>query len=525
MSSQVIIVEKRSDFRWPDPDKRVMTAQDFIAEGKGPFHRPRRIVNLCRGYDYLSIGYYVSLLAEARGDRVTPSVETITGMQQKSACAPKLASLGRALGPLGAVPRSVDAMSVQVYFGQAGDAELAELATRGFETFRCPLLAIDLERLDGGEGWKVANLRPLDPRDIDVSRDAVFLDGLGRFSRRPWRATPAASGPRMDLAILHDPADPMPPSNLQTLQAIGRIGQGMDIAVELIEKKDFSRLTQFDALFIRETTAIAHHTFRFARKAANEGMPVIDDPDSILRCTNKAFLSEILLGNQVATPKTLFVTRRTLARFEGGLAYPVVLKVPDGAFSLGVKKAESWAEFEHMARMMLKHSEIILVQEFIYTPFDWRIGVLAGEVIFAAKYHMSEGHWQIIQHDGAGGHVEGRTQAVAVEEVPAEVIGPAVRAARLIGNGLYGVDLKQTRSGVVVIEINDNPNIDIGLEDAAVGEALYRTLLAHFQALVDARHRALPARPGMTGPSPGPKLVSSRPAAPGPLAPLRETGS
>ncbi|WP_413989496.1 RimK family protein [Labrys okinawensis] len=489
MSSQLIIVEKRSDFRWPDPEARVLTAQEFIAEGRNPLNRPYRVINLCRSYAYLSIGYYVSLLAEARGDRVTPSVETITDLQQKGVQALKLAGLNRCLGPLPSVPRAVNAMRVQVFFGQIEDRELAEMAARSFELFRCPLLAIDLERTGGGDGWKVANLHPLDPRDVDASRDKVFLDGLGKFARRPWRAAPTSSGPRMDLAVLYDPKDPMPPSKLKTLQAMARIGQSMDIAVELIEKKDFPRLTQFDALFIRETTAIGHHTFRFARKAANEGMPVIDDPDSILRCTNKAYLSELLAGNGIAAPRTLFLTRRTLPTFETGLTYPVVLKVPDGAFSLSVKKAENWAEFQEIAAAMLKESDLILVQEFVYTTFDWRIGTLAGEVIFAAKYFMSSGHWQIIQHEGAGKYVEGRTQAVAVQDVPREVLDPALAAARLIGNGLYGVDLKQTKTGVLVIEVNDNPNIDIGMEDAAAGEDLYRTLLRHFQTLVDARHR------------------------------------
>lgn len=487
MSEQLIIVEKRGDFRWPDPDGRVMTAQDFIAEDAGQCHRPRRIINLCRSYRYQSLGYYVSLLAEARGDRVTPNVETIVDLQQR-AVDQRLGDLNRAIGTLRDMPRSVNAVTVQVLFGQIEDASLSELARRSFEMFRCPLLELELERADG-DGWKLTSVSPLDPRDVDAGRDEQLLAGLERFSRRPWRAARAASVPRMDLAILHDPNAALPPSNLKTLQAMVEIGRSMDIAVELIEKKDFSRLTQFDALFIRETTAVSHHTFRFAKKAAAEGMPVIDDPDSILRCTNKAFLSEILTANQIETPRTVFVTKRTLARFEGALTYPVVLKVPDGAFSLSVKKAESWREFERIAGAMLRQSEIILVQEFVYTPFDWRIGVLAGEVIFAAKYFMTTGHWQIIQHGEAGKPLEGLTQAVPVGDVPAAVLEPALRAARLMGNGLYGVDLKQTKTGVFVIEINDNPNIDLGLEDAVVGEGLYRTILGHFQTLVDARRR------------------------------------
>ncbi|MDT3380729.1 RimK family protein [Labrys neptuniae] len=524
MPAQLIIVEKSSDFRWSVPGVRVITAQDFIAEGPGLLQRPRRIINLCRSYAYLSIGYYVSLLAEARGERVTPSMEAITDLQVKAVQAQKLAGLERCLGPLASVPKAVEAMRIQVFFGQVEernaedrgveDRGLAEFAGRSFELFRCPLLAIDLERLEDGAGWKVAALHPLDLRDVDLARDGLFLDGLTRFCRRPWRHAPSTSSPRMDLAILHDPKDPLPPSKLKTLQAMMRIGQDMDIAVELIEKKDYPRLSQFDALFIRETTAIAHHTFRFARKAASEGMPVIDDPGSILRCTNKAFLSELLAGNGIATPRTLFLTRRTLSGFETQLTYPAVLKVPDGAFSLSVKKAENWQQFQEIAATMLKQSGLILVQDYVYTPFDWRIGILAGEVIFAAKYFMSSGHWQIIQHGEAGAYTEGRTQAVPVEEVPREVIEPAVRAAGLIGNGLYGVDLKQTKSGVVVIEINDNPNIDLGLEDAAAGEGLYRRLLSHFQALVDARHRP-----------PAPALPSGAIHRPRLVHDLRDTGS
>ena len=115
-------------------------------------------------------------------------------------------------------------------------------------------------------------------------------------------------------------------------------------------------------------------------------------------------------------------------------------------------------------------SEIILVQEFIPTEFDWRIGVLDGEPLFAARYFMCGDHWQILKHGADGSYDEGPTQAVAIEDAPPEVAETATRAARLVGRGLYGVDLKQTPHGVLVMEVNDNPNIDVGLEDVAVGD-------------------------------------------------------
>ena len=71
----------------------------------------------------------------------------------------------------------------------------------------------------------------------------------------------------------------------------------------MIGKKDFDRIAEFDALWIRENTNIDHHTFRFAKRAEQEGLPVIDDPNSIIRCTNKVYLAELLNGNGVATPR------------------------------------------------------------------------------------------------------------------------------------------------------------------------------------------------------------------------------
>ncbi len=129
----------------------------------------------------------------------------------------------------------------------------------------------------------------------------------------------------------------------------------------------------------------------------------------------------------------------------------------------------------------------------MYTPYDWRIGVLAGEPIFAARYFMCDAHWQIMRHGADGSHVEGRTEAVPIDRVPAAVRETAVAAARLIGDGFYGVDLKETDTGCFIIEINDNPNLDHGMEDRAAGDAVYVALLERFVALFEQRSAHGPA--------------------------------
>ena len=62
----------------------------------------------------------------------------------------------------------------------------------------------------------------------------------------------------------------------------------------------------------------------------------------------------------------------------------------------------------------------------------------------------------------------------------------AVKASNLIGNGLYGVDLKADDHGVYIIEVNDNPNLDAGVEDAVLKDELYNRVIAEFVGRLDA---------------------------------------
>jgi glutathione synthase/RimK-type ligase-like ATP-grasp enzyme len=88
--------------------------------------------------------------------------------------------------------------------------------------------------------------------------------------------------------------------------------------------------------------------------------------------------------------------------------------------------------------------------------------------------------------------VEGRTVALAVGEAPEVVVKTAVRAANLIGDGLYGVDLKQVGDRCYLIEVNDNPNIDAGNEDQVLGNALYREVMGVMCRRVRECRRVLP---------------------------------
>jgi glutathione synthase/RimK-type ligase-like ATP-grasp enzyme len=216
-------------------------------------------------------------------------------------------------------------------------------------------------------------------------------------------------------------------------------------------------------------------------------MPVIDDPRSIMRCTNKVYLAELLEANRIPRPKTLILRKENLLETEEAVGYPVVLKIPEGSFSRGVFKAEDRAELTRIAGKLFKDSDLILAQEYLYTPYDWRIGIIGRRPLYACKYFMSGSHWQIVKHEVDGKHEEGTFETVPIAEAPPDVVRTALKAANLIGDGLYGVDMKLTERGPVVIEVNDNPNLDAGVEDKVLGEDLYRAIIGEFVARLDRR--------------------------------------
>lgn len=76
-----------------------------------------------------------------------------------------------------------------------------------------------------------------------------------------------------------------------------------------------------------------------------------------------------------------------------------------------------------------------------------------------------------------------------VDEAPDEVVKIALKSANLIGDGFYGVDVKQVDNRCYVIEVNDNPNVDAGNEDTVLKDALYREVMGVFLKRIEARKR------------------------------------
>lgn len=484
MSTHTIVVENRKDWEPHFPEANIIEAKEYIANPEYLKSKHEKVINLCRSYRYLSLGYYCSLLAEARWHRVIPSVKTLSDLSSKAVYSLNLEDLDDLVQKILAKRTDPAGSTFQfhIFFGQGEFPYLQDVARQIFDQFPCPLLKVELKRRDT---WQISSIKPLSLSNIIPEQQAFFVDTLSAHLGRRWRMPRASKMSRCDLAILHNPNEKLPPSNAAALKKFIKVGKRLNVDVDLIEKKDYAKLAEYDALFIRETTQVDHYTYHFAKKAESEGMVVIDDPDSILKCTNKVFLTEVMRAHNIPVPKTVILRKGNTKPLEGQMPYPLVIKIPDGSFSRGVFKAENEKDANDIAERLFKESDLILVQEFVYTEFDWRIGILNRKPLFACQYFMPPKHWQIVKHDSSGNFTQGAFKAWPIEQVPGKIVEVALKAANAIGNGFYGVDMKQFGDQLYVIEVNDNPNLETGVEDACLGDMLYQTIIEEFVRRVE----------------------------------------
>ena len=491
MARTLLVVDNLSDWNPYYPSDQVITFETYLVTWQGESEQRVRVINLCSSYSYLSDGYYCSLLAEARGHHVIPSVKVLNDLGKKALYQLQIEDLSPTLTrAFKSRANPNNEITLLSYFGTTAEPAFQELARQLFDRFSCPVLEVSLVFR---QQWEINGLKPISHRVLDDPQQTVFAEALDKFSKKVWRKGRARKAARYDLAMLINPEEQLPPSNRGALKKFIKIGRELGIEVELISQQHYGRLPEFDALFIRETTGIDHHTYRFAKKAEAQGLVVIDDPTSMLRCANKVYLADLFRTHHVPSPKTWLLHKGNalhLDRVENEAGFPMVIKIPDGSFSRGIVKVNNRQELNLKVEELFQKSALLLAQEFLYTEFDWRIGIFNNRALYACRYYMVKNHWQIYHHHESridSGHFE----TLPTFEVPKAVLEAALKATQPIGNGLYGVDVKEKNGKGYVIEVNDNPNIDSGVEDKYLGDELYRLIMSEFLRRMENRSKGV----------------------------------
>lgn len=473
---KIIVTENPAKWQIEIEDTVWMDPTSYLSDKELASIKNVKIINLCNSYQYQSTGYYISLLAEARGHKVLPTTSTVMDFRFQGLIKEDLNDFEDIIQQV--LSRVCDSrLEVTIFFGFTENLVYSKIGLLLFNLYQSPFMRVSFVKK---EKWLLQNLKPVNLKELTGSEIDYMRQPLKLFMEGKRIVTRSYSRKQYDLAIMVGTDDPTPPSDAKAIQKFMKAAEKIGFSTEIISKNDYGKLTQFDALFIRETTNVDHHTYRFSRKARAEGLAVIDDPDSIMKCTNKVYLNELMNANKIPVPRS-FIIRKGQKKSEfKDLIFPLVLKIPDGSFSKGVKKVSSFAEFENMIREYFKTTDLVIAQEFMPTEFDWRVGVLNGKPLYLCKYYMASNHWQIVDwQEGKASTRLGKSETIPIEEAPHGLIQLAIKSAGLIGKSLYGVDIKQVGRKFYVIEVNDNPSIESGIEDKVEKNRLYDTLMRY----------------------------------------------
>jgi glutathione synthase/RimK-type ligase-like ATP-grasp enzyme len=236
-------------------------------------------------------------------------------------------------------------------------------------------------------------------------------------------------------------------------------------------RESINEIPKYNAVFIRATTDPLYTSYIVSKTAWELGLKVIDDPESIKICANKIHQYALFEKYNVPRIPTMFLNKdelhhRKITEVFDELGKPVVIKAPYTSFSRYVEKAACETSFRDIAKRYFKKSDTIAIQKFVPTPFDWRIGVLNDQVLYVCKYMIPKGRWKHgAKLRGKPTVIWGRTVTMKKQNSPLKLRETALKACRVVGKGLYGVDIKEVDSEFVVVEVNDNPSIYSGYED------------------------------------------------------------
>jgi hypothetical protein len=194
MSEHVLLIEQPADWKPHFPEYPVMLARDYLTRAPESRGGQLRVINLCRSHRYLSVGYYCSLLAEARNHKVVPTVRTLQDLSRKSIYSLDTEDIDRKVAKVLGRKRSglhPTAFEMTVFFGQCAPREMQEIAQQLFSIFRAPLFKVEF-KLSGQ--WRIDALKPLSLQALTPEQEDDFFAALDIYLKRPWRKPRGARG-------------------------------------------------------------------------------------------------------------------------------------------------------------------------------------------------------------------------------------------------------------------------------------------------------------------------------------------
>jgi len=220
------------------------------------------------------------------------------------------------------------------------------------------------------------------------------------------------------------------------------------------------KLTGYDAVIPRIGASITYYGLAVLRQFEMMGVYPLNESVAIGRSRDKLRSLQLLSREGIGLPVTTFAhdTKHTdeVIKIAGGT--PVVIKLIEGTQGIGVVLADTNRSAKSVIEAFRGANVNILVQEFIKEAgnSDLRVFIIGGKVVATMMRSGAEGDFRSNLHRGGS--------ATRVRITPEER-STAVRAAKILGLNVCGVDLLRANHGPVVMEVNSSPGIE-GLEKA-----------------------------------------------------------
>jgi len=219
-------------------------------------------------------------------------------------------------------------------------------------------------------------------------------------------------------------------------------------------------LTDFDAIIPRIGASITFYGTAVLRQFEMIGVYPLNESVAISRSRDKLRSVQLLSRKGIGLPITGFANSpddiKDLIKMVGGA--PLVIKLLEGTQGIGVVLAETQKAAESVIEAFMGLKANILVQEYIGEAggADIRCFVIGDRVVAAMKRQAQAGEFRSNLHRGG---------SASLVKITPEERSTAVRAAKVMGLNVSGVDILRSNHGPVVMEVNSSPGLE-GIENA-----------------------------------------------------------
>ncbi|MDX2426699.1 MAG: 30S ribosomal protein S6--L-glutamate ligase [Cycloclasticus sp.] len=233
-------------------------------------------------------------------------------------------------------------------------------------------------------------------------------------------------------------------------------------------------LNHLDAVITRIKPSVTFYGTALARQFESMGIYTTNTSSAITQSRDKLFALQLMLKSGINIPTTGFANSpmdtNDLIEMVGGA--PLIVKLLEGSQGRGVVLAETKKAAESVINAFKSLSANLLVQQFIKEAHgkDLRCFVIDGKVVASIERTAAPGEFRANLHQGG--------TAAVVKITPDERL-LAVKAAKVLGLQVAGVDIIRSKSGPLLLEVNSSPGLE-GIE-AATGKDIAGMIISSIE--------------------------------------------